>query len=399
MGVRIAICQPVVPRYRVPVFNLLGAQPGIELTVYGGEQGYLLGYEGGATHFQFVSAPIHAVPLPKLQLRIQPAQRRIIDPGRYDLVILCWDIHFLDLLPAIWKGRRRGVPVALWGHGYSKHESRWRRFLRNWVARSANAVVFYTRSVADHMIAEGGFDADKVFVAQNALDQQPIREAHKKWTADPGTLAAFQRQHGLDPTQTIVFVSRLMPDNGVDLLLHGLARVRRTRPDAKLVILGDGPDRPRLERLCGELRQQEHVHFTGAIYDEQCVAPWMLSATLFCYPRNIGLSLLHAFGYGLPVVTSDDLAGHNPEIEALKPSVNGLLYRDGDLDDIVRQWLDLMNDPTLRQRLSTAASRTVTDRYTLDHMVQGYLHLIGSVDGQMRQVQAVPEAMANDRGL
>jgi glycosyltransferase involved in cell wall biosynthesis len=142
------------------------------------------------------------------------------------------------------------------------------------------------------------------------------------------------------------------------------------------------------------------VHFTGAIYDEQCVAPWMLSATLFCYPRNIGLSLLHAFGYGLPVVTSDDLAGHNPEIEALKPSVNGLLYRDGDLDDIVRQWLDLMNDPALRQRLSTAASRTVTDRYTLDHMVQGFLHLIGSVDGQMRQVQAVvPEAMANDRGL
>jgi hypothetical protein len=65
------------------------------------------------------------------------------------------------------------------------------------------------------------------------------------------------------------------------------------------VFVGDGPTRPDLERLVDELGQREAVTFAGSIYDETQLAPWMLSATLMCYPFSAGLSLLHSFGYGL----------------------------------------------------------------------------------------------------
>ena len=113
--------------------------------------------------------------------------------------------------------------------------------------------------------------------------------------------------------------------------------------------------------------------------------------TLFCYPVNIGLSIMHALGYGLPVVTSDDLAAHNPEIEALEPGGNGLLYRDGDVDDLVARWKDLMTDHDQRARMSRQAIRTVEEKYTLENMVQGFLDAMRLVDGRARVVQS-PEA-------
>ena len=112
---------------------------------------------------------------------------------------------------------------------------------------------------------------------------------------------------------------------------------------------------------------------TSAIarYNEEALAPWFLCADAFCYPANIGLSILHAFGYGLPVVTSDRVEAQNPEIEALRHEENGLLYADGDARALAGALKMLFDDRGLRQRLSRAARATVCDRYNIARMVDG----------------------------
>ncbi|MGH8605676.1 MAG: glycosyltransferase, partial [Gammaproteobacteria bacterium] len=147
---------------------------------------------------------------------------------------------------------------------------------------------------------------------------------------------------------------------------------RQRDSEVKLVIVGDGREKAYLETLARELGEGNSVIFTGAIYDEQQLAPWMLSACLFCYPANMGLSLMHAFGYGLPVVTSNNVAQHNPEIEAFVHGVNGLFYAQGDVNDMSDKWLRIMNEETLRRNLSARALYQVEHQYTLDKMVQGF---------------------------
>lgn len=92
---------------------------------------------------------------------------------------------------------------------------------------------------------------------------------------------------------------------------------------------------------------------------------------MFVYPVNIGLSAMHALGYGLPVVTSDNIVGHNPEIEAVEHGVNSVLYADGDVDAMADAIREVAADEAKRSAMSEAARRTVLERFNIPKMVDG----------------------------
>ena len=177
---------------------------------------------------------------------------------------------------------------------------------------------------------------------------------------------------------TLLYVSRLEPDKRVDLLLDAFALVLKRRPKARLVVIGKGTDDDRLRAHAGALGIEDGVRFVGPAYEENALAGWFLAADVFPYPVAIGLSILHAFGYGLPVVTSDDIHSHNPEIDALRDGRNGLLYRDGDTADFADCIERILADEALRTTLSKGARATVEgpDGFTLTRMVDGYVEAL-----------------------
>ena len=350
----------------MPVFRALAGRPGIDLTVYHGDVPNLA--NAPPDGFRAVHVPVARVRVGRRTALWHPPQWALAAGGQADVLCLSWDLHYAGLVPALLRAQAQGVPTILWGHGYSKRESPVRARLRRAVTRLATAVLFYDhRTAARHVRA--GADPARVFVAANALDGAPIAVARDAWSSDPARLSRFRAGRGLDARPVVLFVSRLDPDNRVDLLLHAAARLG---DGVQVAVIGDGPDRARLESLAGLLGLRERVRFTGAIYDEHAVAPWFLTSAAFCYPANVGLSLLHAFGYGVPVVTGDDLAAHNPEIAALRPDENGLLFRAGDAADLSRVLARLLADASLRARLSTGARDTVAGPFSLDRMVDGF---------------------------
>ena len=370
---RVVVCQPLVPAYRVPLFERLGAVPGVQLTVYaGGDEGSLKGATSTANAYEFRQAPIRLLPL---GLRLQRGTAGLIRE-RPDLLIAQWDIRYLNTLPLVAAARMWRVPIVLWGHGYSQRPHRLTDAARNICGRLADGVLLYTKTVAAQLVADGELRPERVFVAQNALDQTPIQRARRRWIADPEALERFRRDHGLDPARTLLFVSRLEPKNRVDLLLEAVARLSGRFEGLRLVVVGEGSARASLERRSEELGIRTNALFVGALYEEEQLAPWMLSSTAFCYPANIGLSLLHAFGYGLPVITSANRSLQNPEIEALRNGHNGLEYRDGDVDDLVRQCARVLAEPGLRARLGQNALETVLRDYSIEHMLDGFREVI-----------------------
>jgi len=168
-------------------------------------------------------------------------------------------------------------------------------------------------------------------------------------------------------------VSRLLYENRVDLLLHAAAHlVSDGFQDLSVVVIGAGSDEARLKALASRLGITQQLRMPGAIYDEMELAPWFLSADVYCYPVNIGLSVLHAFGYGLPVVTSNNIDAHNPEIEALEDGKNGLLYQDGSTRALAAALNRVLNDRALCKHMKARASETVADRFSLPTMVDGF---------------------------
>jgi glycosyltransferase involved in cell wall biosynthesis len=140
----------------------------------------------------------------------------------------------------------------------------------------------------------------------------------------------------------------------------------------QLVVIGDGPDRGRLVSLAAELGVADRVRWQGEIYEELDIAPWFLSATCFVYPGSIGLGLIHALAYGLPVITHASSECHNPEIAAMRHEHNGLMFAKGSAEDLARQVRRLVSDEGFRARMSEAARHTVRVDFSFERMVERF---------------------------
>lgn len=372
--IRVVIQQPALPRYRVPVFRRLAQQSGIDLhVVYGSAPDAPANAEPQGFRGSFW--PIRSFLGGRFLWHAAAwayASRR-----RADVLILSWNVRFLSLIPTLLRAKSTGVKTILWGHGYSKREAGWRLSFRERVAGLADAVLFYNSDAAERFLKRSGCDPRRVHVAPNSLDQTPIREARDFWIGRPRELENFRAKNHLSTGPAILFVSRLLPENRLDVLVEAVAQLRTEFPTLQLVLIGHGDVVEPLRLLAGALGIGGGVQFHGPIYDEMDLAPWFLTADVFCYPANMGLSILHAFGYGLPVVAGDRAESHGPEIEALRPGENGLTFRDEDPQALGAVLRELFRHPETREQLSRGALATVNERFALERMIDGMVGAIG----------------------
>lgn len=365
-SLRVVMQQPAVPAYRVPVFRELSRRLGEPLRVLSYGNASVPNVET-VQDFEIQAVRLLATPAVKGHRLFWDEGQWLTAGSHADAVVLSWDIHYLSLVPSLLRARARGLGTVLWGHGYSRREQSLVRAARDGVTHLSDAVVFYDSETAAAFKARSKHPA--VFAAPNSLDQAPIVAAAAQWRDEQRARALRERSGVRAPY--LLFVSRLQAENRLDVLLEALARLARAGQPMDAVIVGKGPDEERLKTRSVELGIRERVHFLGAIYDEVALAPWFLGALAFCYPANIGLSLHHAFGYGLPVLTGDDIATHNPEIRALRDGQNGLLFAHGGAHELAASIARLRDEPGLRERLAREALRTVSEDFTLRRMVDG----------------------------
>jgi glycosyltransferase involved in cell wall biosynthesis len=365
---KVRIVQSVIPEYRDPFFRRIAAQPGIELEVWADlEEGTgSLKNAPDRGGYRRVHAPNRVVG----PLLWQPALLDAVN-GEAEVVVAQWNARLAHLFPAIRKARRHGVRLVLWGHGMGKRESATRRAIRNALGKRADAVILYTPGVAAEL-RDAGFDPRRLHVAPNSLNLDPIEAARRAWPAE--RVRSFLAERGCEPGRTVLFVSRLEPDKRVDLLLEAMAALAGDHPELRTCIIGGGPERPQLEALAGRLGISSTVRFEGPVYTEANLAPWFLGSMCMGYPGPIGLSLLHAFAYGLPVIAHDRRINHGPEIEALRPGENGLLFTEGDPRTLADAIASLHKDDERRRRMSDAARSAVRDDgpWSMDAMVRGF---------------------------
>lgn len=364
---RVCLLQPALPKYRIPVFREFAARPGIDLEVLYSDDEPVPSVEPDGFRARKVESQLL---LKSPRLLWSPAHADVLRGNQYDVVIMGWNTRYLSLIPALVRARTSRVATVLWGHGYSKTETNVRQMLRDRVGSLADAIIFYGRSACNRF-RDRNPDARRLFVARNALDQTEIARCRDEALADPAALARFRAEHNLDRGPVLFFVSRLIRENRLDLLLDAVARLRPDFPGLRLVIVGGGPATQELQAQTASLNLGDSVTFTGPIYEERRLADWFVCSDLFVYPRNIGLSLHHAMGYGLPVITSDDEAAWAPEVDALRPFFNGMIYRDGDAEDLARVIRLTLEDPTRVALMREQALRSSCHEHTLSRMVDG----------------------------
>ncbi len=371
--IRVVIQQPNLRSYRLGFYQALARDRRLQFVLVYGSRKHArnVAPEGFEARF----APLRVFEVLGHRFFWHTAQIANATRARCDVIVLAWGTRYLSLVPALVRARLSGVGVVLWSHAYSKRESARKRQVRNALAGLGDILVTYNRAGRTRLIEEG-WPPERVHVALNSLDQGPIRAARDRARGDQARLETLRREHGLEGKALILFVSRLFRENRVDMLLDATKRLEERGLPVVSVIVGEGPEKAQLEAQAREVGVEGSVRFLGAIYGEEELAPWFVLADCFCYPANIGLSILHAFGYGLPVVTSDRTEAQNPEIEALRPEENGLVYKDSDVEDLAAALQRILGDDALRERLGAEAFRTVEEDFSIDRMAEGMAEAI-----------------------
>lgn len=367
--IRVTVVQRALAKYRVPVFRELAGREGISLRIVYGCVPSVPNSEPEG--FEAIPSARWEGEIAGNMLMFHGAEWTHSSRHESDVIVMTWVPRSITLLPSLLRARSAGVGTVLWGHGYSKNEKGWWRNVRNWIARQASALVFYEPRTREDFV-RAGWNPDKLFVAINSLDHTEIDRSRLWWQEHPEELAQFRQEHGIDKGPMILFVSRLQPANRVDLLIRATVVLAAEIPGLKTAIIGNGStEKERLRSLAVELGAAESVLFLEGIYDEIELAPWFLSADVFCYPANIGLSGIHSLWYGLPIVTSDNLAIQNPEIVALEPGINGLVYKHESVMSLVEALRRVLTDDNLRSSMVRVARSTVENKFTISNMVDG----------------------------
>ncbi|HXF36883.1 MAG TPA: glycosyltransferase family 4 protein [Actinomycetota bacterium] len=290
-------------------------------------------------------------PTPRVARRVRDLVRSR-DAG----VVLFGDAMPLGLLgPGL---ARRGTPYVLGAHGFDHWlalVSGPHALYRYVAGRAARVVVMCGRSVA-RVVRTAVPERVPVSVLTPGVDVERFRPDLP--TAD------LRARFGLGDRPTVVCVSRLVRRKGQDVLIRAMPRIRERVPGAALVIVGDGPDRPRLEALAR--RTGEGIVLAGEVAEPDLPRSYALG-DVFAMPcrsrlaglevEGFGLVFLEAAACGRPVVAGDSGGAR----EALVDGATGLLVDGRDVGGVADAVAGLLADPA-RARAMGAAGRERVER-------------------------------------
>ncbi len=280
--------------------------------------------------------------------------------------------------------RRTGAARVLWGHFSSNRRDPSRRGLsdryRILLARSVEACVCYSDAVAE--ILAPHMERPRIFTAPNTLDMDALATL-RKGLEEEGRPSVRRRLNLPEAAPIVVFLGRLIRRKGTDMLLRAFGLLRQ-RCQAQLVVMGSGPEERAMRRHVAKAGM-DGVRFLGSVPDWQSSAPYLFAGDVLLNPGYLGLSINHAFAFGLPVVSQrPPKAGvrfHSPEIAYLIPGENGELAAPANpaaLADAVELVL------ARRESYAQNALRYAREHLALDRMVGGLEAAIRFAAGNLR---------------
>ncbi len=261
-----------------------------------------------------------------------------------ELLTGSWIVDFVRILP--------GVRSVAYVHGeeittsdsYDTTHSRARHALG-----ASDHIITVSRFTYDAVAALIGPESagNRIHLIHNGVDT-----AHFHPRSRPIDLTHL---YGLGGCFVFVSVSRLVEKKGTDNTIRAFARMAPDFPDCRLLIVGAGPYRPRLEEIRAEMGVADKVVFTGAVAETELADHYQLGDVFIMPNRKLengdtegfGVVFLEANSCGLPAIAGRD----GGSIEAVQDGINGLVVDGNDVEQITAAMVLLRKDRPLYETL------------------------------------------------
>jgi len=244
-------------------------------------------------------------------------------------------------------------------------------------ARRAGLVLSTSAYCCQRIAERYGVPSERLALVPEGIDLELWAPSNAAAAADP-VAADAQRQ-----PFTVLCVARQYPRKRVIDLLEAFTLVQARLAEARLVIIGDGPEHGALRQRLEELQLGESVQLLGALPDDAAVRQWYARGSVFCLPseqEGFGIVFLEAMASGLPVVSTT--AAAIPEV--VLEGQTGLLVPPRDVPALAEALLRLLGDPALVARLR-AGGRQHVRRFSWEQVADRFLEAVAPLLASPRE--------------
>jgi glycosyltransferase involved in cell wall biosynthesis len=300
---------------------------------------------------------VHTVSRGMFRLRAASKIRSLLADGRIELV----HANEAHAVTAAWLAiSSRHLPFVVSRRvGYSLGQS--------WIAkaryRRADTIVANSQWVADQA-AESGAPRKKLRVVFEGAEVPPLLTASQR---------AEARRHWKIPEGAPLLgcVGVFLPDKGQEWLIRALAELRKDVPNTRLILAGDGPSRPGLQKLAVELGVHNAVILPGFVKEVEKVYAALDVFLLPSFFEAFNNSLLAAMAYQIPSIAFR----RGALTEIIEDGRSGLIVSGPDVPEICAALKKVLLDRGFAQRLGEAGRARVAENFSADRMVENTLHI------------------------
>lgn len=350
--------QTCVPDYRVLFFRELARVVGEVFIAAGGEY-----FSPGVTTVAREIFPVHMLENRFLWRRSLLWQHGAFRIGvRARILVVEWNPRVLSTWVVLLLRTLMGRKTLVWGHARSQERfAPGAQAIRNFMARVADGVVAYTENEA--VACRGRNPGLPVWAAPNSS----LSESQCLCSSDSGV-----------GSLNVVYVGRLTPGKKPSVLIRAWALCLDAVPAGScLILVGDGPERRRLENLIRELGLSERVVLLGHVSDADRLRAVYDRAIVAVSPGYVGLSAIQCMAHGVAMAISRS-ESHSPEIEACHEDVNCRFFSTDNAEDLARVLKSFYSEVGVWIERRKSISAHIRSSYTVELMARGFAN---AVDG------------------
>ncbi len=290
--------------------------------------------------------------------------------GRKPSLVIALHPH---LAPILWmmKARSRKFRSIVFAHGIEVWQPL--GWPRGAALPQADLVIGPSADTVQHLISDQGVDPGKVQRLPWGLDPEfEARVAACVQTTLPRDFPLNAR--------IVLTVSRWDPADrykGGDTLIAALPQVLRKLPDAFLVLVGDGEDRPRLEQMARDLGVSDHTRFLYGLTQDELFSCYA-NCQVFALPsrgEGFGFVYLEAMAFGKPVIGG----AHGGAVDVIEDGVTGCLVPHGDIERLSRALEILLADPVRAAQMGARGRDRLAQKFSFEQFRIQMTHLLDGV--------------------
>ncbi|WP_438333823.1 glycosyltransferase [Edwardsiella tarda] len=355
---RIIFVQPAIPKYRVPFFSRLNKNH--DICIYTTKVDFL----GVKTVYEHE----HCNTLPGFiclfKGKVLWMKKLPLFSGyrKNDIVVINGNPRIINymLLFLILKIKR--VKTVWWGHGWSAGSHGMSSKIRLHIMRFLSSnYLFYTDKEKEKIGIKNSY------ALNNGLDSSVYKQEISK--------LKYQRNSPIkEGVLRLLYIGRITEKSNFSLLLTSLSLCNK---NVILTVVGSCNNIEDYISLSKRLGVSKQIIWLGELFDDEKITRVMLSNHVFIYAGSVGLSLIHAFNYGLPALLHSSSEHHMPEFAAFKDGFNGFCFEMNNaksIADAINHFSYLSDEEYFE--LEKNAYKTVEIDFNMDKMINNFNSMI-----------------------